>query len=126
MATFQWITKLSSDLNVRDRAIDMPLSNRIGLVCQLIESSSLPDNGKSKALELWGEVAQLVKIRNKVAHSPLCRNPNGSDEWGIVDVKKMKGTGPYPVEPLHIIEIAQAGSRLAKVLEELLRPFCGS
>jgi hypothetical protein len=123
MATFQWITKFQTDLMVRDMAIDMPLGKRIALVCDLVKRSDLPADRKTRALELWGEVAALSKIRNRVAHSPMCQNPNKSDEWGIIDVKKMKGVGPYPIEPLHFDDIARDGSRLAKLLPELLKPF---
>ncbi len=123
MTTFQWITALSTGLSVRDRAIDMPLSKRIALVRELITHSSLRDDRKLKAIELWDEAAQLSSIRNKLAHSPLCQNPNGSDEWGFVDVKRMKGIGPYEIEPLHYIEIAQAGSKLAKINDQLLWQF---
>lgn len=122
MATFQWITSLTTDLILRDVAIDMPLSKRIALVCQLVKRSTYMEGKKAKALEIWGEVARLAEMRNKVAHSPLCKNPNGLDEWGIIDVKKMKGTGPYPIEPLRFDDIARAGSRLALILPELLKP----
>jgi hypothetical protein len=99
-------------------AIDMPLGKGIGLVCDLVKRSDLPPDRKARALELWGEVATLSKTRNKVAHSPMCQNPNGSNEWGIIDVKKMKGIGPYPVEPMHFDDIAREGFRLAKILPD--------
>lgn len=124
MATFLWITGLSTDLMLRDVAIDMPLSKRIALVCQLIKRSNQPDSEKSQALSMWGEVARIADAtRNKIAHSPLCRNPNGSDEWGFINVKKMKGVGPYQIEPLHFDDIMIEGSKLAKILPELLKVF---
>jgi hypothetical protein len=65
----------------------------------------------------------LLATRHKIAHSPLCRNPNGSDEWGIINVKKMKGVGPYQIDSLQFDDIAREGSKLAKILPELLKPF---
>jgi len=122
MATFLWIGNLSKDLMLRDVAIDMPFRKRIELVRELIKRSSCLEADKSRALLLWGEVKQIVEgTRNKVAHSPLCRNPNGSGEWGLIDVKKMKGIGPYQVEPLRFEDILREGAKLARVLPELLK-----
>lgn len=127
MATFQWITLLSSDLMLRDVAIDMTFSKRIALVCQLIKRSGQSEAEKSRALSQWGEVARIADTtRNKIAHSPLCQNPNSADEWGFIDVKKMKGVGPYQIEPLHFDDIMREGSKLAKILPELLKVFGGN
>ncbi len=123
MGTFQWITALTTDLMLRDVALDMGLSRRIDLVCQLIGRSTESEEKKARAVAVWREVSELSKIRNKVAHSPMVPNPNGSGEWAIIDVKKMKGPGPYALDPLHFDEIAVQGSRLAKLLPELLKPF---
>ncbi|HTD66350.1 MAG TPA: hypothetical protein VK846_07460 [Candidatus Limnocylindria bacterium] len=123
MATFQWITALTTDLVLRDVAIDMPLSKRIALVCQLVKRANAPEDKKARALEIWGEVAKLSETRNKLAHSPLCRNPTGLDEWGFIYVKKMKGIGPFQIEPLQFDGIARDGSRLAKLFPELLQPL---
>ena len=124
MATFLWITGLSTDIMLREVAIDMPFSKRIALVCKLIKRSNQPDAEKSRSLAMWGEVARIADTtRNKIAHSPLCQNPNGSDEWGFIDVKKMKGAGPYQIEPLQFDDILKEGSKLAKILPELLKAF---
>lgn len=124
ITTYHWITALSTGTDVRDRAIDhMLLGKRIALVRELVTASNLPKERKLRALELWNEVTHLSIIRNKLVHSPLCWNPNGSDDLGFVDVKKMKGIGPYTIEPLNYVEIARAGSKLAKILEELLGQF---
>jgi hypothetical protein len=120
VATFQWITVLGTDLMLRDVAIDMPFRKRIRLVCQLIERSNHTEAEKLRAIALWQDVERIADTtRNKIAHSPLCRNPNGSGEWGFIDVKKMKGSGPYQVEPLCFDAIMREGSKLASILPEL-------
>jgi hypothetical protein len=91
MATFLWITRFATDLMIRDVAVDMPLGKRIGLVCDLVKRSELPEDQKTRALELWGEVATLSKTRNKVAQSPMCQNPNRSNEWGMHGHSVSKG-----------------------------------
>jgi len=44
-------------------------------------------------------------------------------EIGIIDVKKMKGIGPYKIEPLQIDQIATAAKRISLILQEITTPF---
>jgi hypothetical protein len=123
MATFQWIERFSS-AKVRSNSIDLILSKRIALVCQLVERSSLPDDRKKQALELWGQVSELSKTRNIIAHNPLISHAkDGRTDMGYINTKKMKGVGPHAIEPLLLLEIAREGSRLAKILPEIIAPF---
>ena len=121
-SSFQWIEKFSTDKIVRDLAIGLPLRKRLELVCTLITRSKLPEERKKRALELWNEVAKIATIRNTVAHNPLVTDSK-TGEMGIIDVKKMKGIGPYEIEPLQPTEIASAGKRLRLILEEIGNPF---
>jgi hypothetical protein len=120
MASFQWITALSADpVVLRDLAIDMQFRKRISLVCQLIERSATSAEQKAEAVGLWEEVAKLAEIRNTIAHSPFVSQPSE----GFINVKKLKGDGPYELKPLGLVEIASAGSRLARILPKILTPF---
>ena len=123
MATFQWITKFSS-ATARSSSIDLILSKRITLVRQLVEQSSLPDDRKKRALDLWGQVSELSRTRNIIAHNPLISHTkDGKTDMGFINTKKMKGIGPYTIEPLLFADIARDGSRLAKILPEIITPF---
>lgn len=69
---------------------------------------------------MWGEVAKIAVIRDKVAHNPLV-TIHKTGEMGIIDVKKMKGIGPYEIEPLKPADIASAGKQLRVILEEIVK-----
>ena len=119
-----WIGKHCSDKIVRDLAIDMPLHKRLSLVRELIKRSDLPEDQKHTALLLWCEVEKHSKIRNIIAHNPfITHTQNGREENGFIDVKKMKGIGPYPLLPLSLEDIAKSGSALAKILPKLIEPL---
>jgi hypothetical protein len=123
MATFQWIERLSS-AKVRNNSIDLMLSKRIALVRQLVEQSKLPDDRKKRALELWGQVSDLSKTRNIIAHNPLITHTkDGKTDMGFINTKKMKGVGPYAIERLLYVDVAREGSRLTKILSEIITPF---
>jgi hypothetical protein len=120
IATFQWIERFSS-AKVRNESIDLILSKRIALVRQLVEQSNLPDDRKTRALDLWGQVSELSKKRNIIAHNPLISHTkDGKTDIGFINTKKMRGVGPYAIEPLLFVEIAREGSRLAKILPEII------
>jgi len=121
-ASFLWIDKFSTDKIVRDIAIGLPLHKRLELVCTLIRRSDLAEERKQRALELWGEVAKIATLRNTVAHNPIVTNRK-TGEVGVIDVKKMRGVGPYQIEPLQPADLATAGKRLATLLQELAVPF---
>jgi len=123
MATFQWIERFSS-AKARNNSIDLILSKRIALVRQLVEQSKLPDDRKKRALELWGQVSELSKTRNIIAHNPLISHTkDGKTDMGFINTRKMKGVGPYAIEPLLFVDVAREGSRLAKILPEIITPF---
>lgn len=124
MASFLWITKFSINQSTRDSAIGQPLSKRLKLVCELVQRSNLAEDYKKRALELWAEVAKLSKTRNIIAHSPfVTRTKDGKFDSGFLDVKKMKGIGPYTLEPLRLEDIARDGSKLATILQDIVKPF---
>jgi hypothetical protein len=105
---------------LRDLAIEMPFKKRISLVCELIVRSRLPTEQKEKAVTLWKEVAKLAETRNVIAHNPFATTAQGDS--GFLDVKKLKGDGPYELIPLRLTDLADAGSRLTRILPDLLQP----
>ena len=119
----QWMDKLSTDPIIRDIAIDLPLSKRLALVCELIKRSTLAPENKHRALSLWGEVAKISEIRNIIAHSPFITHQN---QHGFIDLKKMKGVkdgSPIPIAPLTFAEVARARLRLSEIFQELIKPL---
>jgi len=119
-ASFRWIEFLSTDDIMRDVAIDMQLSRRFALINRLIDRSKWPDARKSQAKQLWCEIKSLSKTRNKIAHNPIGFNdtPNGRVR-GIINVKEMKGIGPYKFEPLVLEDVKVASDRLVELAEQL-------
>ena len=123
MSLLQWIDRLSKDKIVRDIAIDLPLNKRLALVCDLIKRSDLSKERKDKALSLWGEVSKISITRNIIAHNPFVTHEN---QMGFIDFKKLKGLKDgekLPINPLTLVDVAKAGSRLSKVLKELIESF---
>lgn len=120
-ASFRWIEALSTDLLMRDIAIDMKLSQRIGLIKRLVERAAWPTEKKKKAIELWDEVAKRSEIRNTIAHNPFSfgRDRNGHPAAGILNVKKMKGPGPYEVSLLNAHQILETAFRAGELSKEL-------
>jgi hypothetical protein len=122
MTSHVWIRKLTKNQAMWDKALGMKLGHRISLVEKLIARSDLSPDIKTQSLELWGQVLKLSKTRNEIAHSPLAKPNNNAGGWGILDVKKMKGIGPFKIIPLEFQDIARDGKRLAKILPHLLEP----
>jgi hypothetical protein len=122
MSIHVWIRMLTNDQAKRDEALDMKLGQRISLVKKLITDSNLSSDIKTQSFELWEEVLRLSITRSKIADSPLAKPNNNTDGWGILDVKKMKGIGPFKIIPLEFLDIARDGKQLAKILSHLLEP----
>jgi hypothetical protein len=121
LASLRWIEVLSTDLILRDVAIDMNLSQRIGLIKRLVERASWPPGKKKKAVELWAEVAKRSETRNAIAHNPFsfCRDREGRPTAGIINFKRMKGPGPYEIPLLNAEQILDTAFRAGELSKEL-------
>lgn len=84
-----------------DKNIGKPLSKRIDRIVELISASNLVSNeSKEELADLWDEVRDCSKWRNRVAHNPLLPTwKPGSDSknsppdvLGIPDMKQVKGS----------------------------------
>ena len=123
-ASYRWIEALSNDQILRDVAIDMNLARRIDLIKKLIQRSSWQDDKKKGAIDLWKEVSGHSKIRNTIAHNPMSfgRNRDGLAIGGIINVKEMKGPGPYEVQTLDVMDLVETARRVALIANKL-HPF---
>lgn len=119
-ALSRWVGFLSTDVMMRDIAIGMQLSRRIALIESLVDRTAWPDTRKSDAKQLCCEIENLSKIRNKIAHNPIAskETPDGLVR-GIINVREMKGIGPYKFEPLILEDLMTANVRLVELVEQL-------
>jgi hypothetical protein len=120
-ASFRCIEALSTDMIMRDVAIDMKLSQRIDLIKRLVQRSSWAPEKKKKAVEIWNEVAKRSEIRNTIAHNPFSfgQDRAGKPAAGIINVKQMKGPGPYEVPLLDVHQILETAHRAGELYNEL-------
>ena len=104
----------------RDAAMRMIFSKRIKLVRELIGKSQWKDNKKQEALKLWGDVAKECKLRNEVAHNPFyVKLIQGKNVGGIINVRHLRGSGPYSPPVIRIDEIILAHNRVGKLVLSL-------
>jgi hypothetical protein len=90
----------------------------------LVDRATWPDIRKSEAKQLWCEVRNLSKIRNKIAHNPITSKETSDGlVRGIINVKEMKGIGPYKFEPLILEDLMTANVRLGELVEQLHNKF---
>lgn len=120
-ASYRWIEALSQDPMLRDVAIDMNLGRRIDLIKKLILRSNWDGEKQKAAIDLWKTVAGHSKIRNTIAHNPMTfgRNRDGDAVGGIINVKEMKGPGPYDVPTLSVMELVETARRVARIADKL-------
>ena len=106
-------------------AVDMrkkPLSERIVAAKKSIAASNLSAEQKTRASDLWSEVATLSKVRNRIAHNPLLAGRHattGALVFSVVDLQKMVPVGQNPLEPLDYSEIATTALRVRDITREL-------
>ena len=94
--------------------------DRIDIVIALIRKSDWTQDRKQSALDLWLEVKTLAKTRNTIAHNPLFTNEKfGILQVGIINVKNMKGIGPFLLEPLSLEDINLGGIRVCELFDLL-------
>lgn len=120
-SSYRWVGLLADDTIVRDLAIDMQLSKRIALIKRLVSRSNWPENKKKTAVALWDEVSKLAKIRNTVAHNPIRieAKADGTVVSGVINVKDMRGVGPYKTVAILPHDVAAAGRCAGKIQEQL-------
>ena len=119
--SFRWIQVLGGESAVA-RAKNWTLSHRIDTALALLESSHIPDKDQNLARELWSEVKVLSKMRNRIAHNPLCQ---GTDQvskqliFSVVELKRMTPNGENILEPLSYQAIAATAIRVRDLNQQL-------
>jgi hypothetical protein len=104
-------------VNARDATMSLTFSKRIKLVKKLISESQWEDSKKKEALKLWGEVAKECKLRNEVAHNPFhVWLIQGKNVGGIINVRHLRGPGPYNPPIIRINEIILAHNRIGNLV----------
>ncbi|MCY7350997.1 MAG: hypothetical protein LH606_10050 [Cytophagaceae bacterium] len=81
------------------------------------ERSDWPDLVKNESHSLWSEASKLSELRNTIAHNPLVfgSTAEGIPAWGIVNIKKMKGPGPFSVELIDLQSIISVAIRAGEI-----------
>ncbi len=123
--SLRWVQYFSKDEILNDVSIDLNFAKRIILIKQLIKRGVWTDSLKYESQLLWGEASKLSETRNTIAHNPMVQgvNPEGQAVQGIVNVKQMKGTGPFAIDLIDFQTIASVAIRageLTKKLQEFL------
>lgn len=117
----RWIEVLSGI----DRVIEMrgrKLSQRIKVARDAFDASDADVAAKAKVAELWDEVADLSKTRNRIAHNPMIlgrRVDSGELAWSVIDLQKMRPVGGNVLEPLDPLVIQRVALRARDIALEL-------
>ncbi|NTW88593.1 MAG: hypothetical protein HGB26_05610 [Desulfobulbaceae bacterium] len=111
--TLRWLQVLGGE-SATTKARHQKLSKRIDAVLALLATSNISSEKQFEAVSLWQEVKELSKIRNRIAHNPLClgRDPDTCEtSFSVIDLKKMTPSGENPLEPLFYKQIAEVALR---------------
>ena len=98
-------------------------NERISAAKEAILSSNLPDQAKKMAADLWDEISELAKVRNRVAHNPIVMgfSPSQNEHvFSIIDLKKTVPVGIHELEQLDRTEIEKTALRMGDINKILL------
>jgi hypothetical protein len=125
--TLRWLQLLGGEpaaISVRREK----LARRIKAVTDLIAASHLSAEKQARADELWTEITELSRTRNRIAHNPICvgRHPQtGEPVLSVIDLQQMEPHGDNALEPLDHTQIASTALRareIARDLGEIIEP----
>ena len=118
---FRWIEHLSQDAAFAQSSIDFLLGKKLATIRKLIASSSLSDDLRARATELWREIEEHAELRNALAHNPFVSglNTSGNPVSGIMDMRRTKGSGQREVRLIQPAEIYKTSLRVAHLSNEL-------
>lgn len=119
--TLRWLQVLGGE-SAAVKARGQKLSQRIDAVLTLLAASSVSTEKQVEAVALWQEVKELSKIRNRIAHNPLClgRDPKTNEaNFSVIDLKKMTPSGENSLEPLFYKQIAEVALRARDINRSL-------
>jgi hypothetical protein len=126
--TLRWLQLLGGE-SAAISARRHKLSRRINAVTGLITCSRLPAEKQVRAHELWTEISELSRTRNRIAHNPICvglHPQTGKPVLSVIDLHQMEPMGENALEPLDHTQIASTAlraSEIARELGELIEPL---
>ena len=121
-----WIHKLGGEAMAMKARRDK-LSQRIDRVVSLIASPPLSKADESRARSLWAEASDHAKIRNRIAHNPICIGRDAKTKkvtLSIIDLKKMAPMSDNLLETLDYSEIASLALRVRAIGHDLNGIVC--
>jgi len=112
---------ISQDPAQRDLALTKKLSGRISLVRGLAQRSNLSVSVRQELEGTLDKAAVLAQTRNTVAHNPFVIgvDTKGVPVKGIMDVRKVKGCGPFEVGLLGLQDILSGAHRARDLAQSL-------
>jgi len=119
--TLRWLQLLGDEASAI-AARRNKLSQRVKAVTDLIAFSQLPAEKQVRARELWSEVSDLSRTRNRIAHNPICvgHHPEtGEPVLSVIDLQKMEPADETVLEPLDHTRIASTALRTRDIAREL-------
>lgn len=121
--TLRWLHVLGGEVAVV-QAKGKGLSARIDAVLSFLSDSSVAAEDQFKARTLWQEAKDLAKIRNRIAHNPICLGRDQSTnaaQFSVIDLKRIAPSGENVLEPLVYTQIAEAALRARDINRALSR-----
>lgn len=111
--TLRWLQVLGGE-SAAIKAKGKGLSERIDALLTLLAVSNVSSEQQIGARALWDEVRDLSRIRNRIAHNPLCLGRDSITNeatFSVIDLKKMVPSGENSLEPLSHRKIAETAIR---------------
>jgi len=119
--SMRWIQALGGNAAAL-KARRSKLAARIDAVVALIKESALTPSDQERACELWSEARRLSRVRNRIAHNPICIGRSADTDQAvlsIIDLKNMAPQSANPLEPLQYTRIASFALRAGEIGIEL-------
>jgi hypothetical protein len=100
--TYQYLAHLEGSQEIFDRNFDRLLADRIDRIVQLLPMfEGLEADQRARAVELWSQVRDLTKWRNRIAHNPVLpewsahknREVDPPDRIGLPDAREFREGG---------------------------------
>jgi hypothetical protein len=91
------------------------LSQRIEKAVSLIASPPFSKAHESRALALWAEARDHSKIRNRIAHNPICIGRDAKTNKVTISIIDLKRMAPMSENPLETLDYSQVESIALRV-----------
>ncbi len=128
LAAGAWLRALTTDEVAAIALNNLPLKQKILVICSLLDAGRIPQPHCLEVKKLWLEVDRLREIRNQVAHNPVVFGWHGEehdgppDFAGVLDRRKgSKANKPNPglISSQNLAIVLDQAANLAQSLFEL-------